>query len=276
MSKKGKRERRKTDTWREKTWYDIYAPKSFKNQYIGKIVGKNPDFILNRTIETLLYDFTGDFHDITTVLRFRVLKVEGNSCETYLVGHQLTKDFIRSLIRKGVSKVQMINNYKTVDNYIYRITSACTTIKKARSSQIVTIRRIIDDILNSFARDLKHEKFIRGMIYGEFSHQMKRVAKTIYPLFEAVIIKSKLISSPSLEDQEAPPKEEDFEIIEPEIRRTVKSQIARAKRVNVQKLTYKKQRAEKMKSAQKEKVEQEVSDKKIEENINEEVVEVEK
>lgn len=276
MSKKGKRERRKTDTWREKTWYDIYAPKSFKNQYIGKIVGKNPDFILNRTIETLLYDFTGDFHDITTVLRFRVLKVEGNSCETYLVGHQLTKDFIRSLIRKGVSKVQMINNYKTVDNYIYRITSACTTIKKARSSQIVTIRRIIDDILNSFARDLKHEKFIRGMIYGEFSHQMKRVAKTIYPLFEAVIIKSKLISSPSLEDQEAPPKEEDFEIVEPEIRRTVKSQIARAKRVNVQKLTYKKQRAEKMKSAQKEKVEQEVSDKKIEENINEEVVEVEK
>jgi len=276
MSKKGKRERRKTDTWREKTWYDIYAPKSFKNQYIGKIVGKNPDFILNRTIETLLYDFTGDFHDITTVLRFRVLKVEGNSCETYLVGHQLTKDFIRSLIRKGVSKVQMINNYKTVDNYIYRITSACTTIKKARSSQIVTIRRIIDDILNSFARDLKHEKFIRGMIYGEFSHQMKRVAKTIFPLFEAVIIKSKLISSPSLEDQEAPPKEEDFEIVEPEIRRTVKSQIARAKRVNVQKLTYKKQRAEKMKSAQKEKVEQEVSEKKIEENINEEVVEVEK
>jgi len=276
MSKKGKRERRKTDTWREKTWYDVYAPKSFKNQYIGKIVGKNPDFILNRTIETLLYDFTGDFHDITTVLRFRVIKVEGNSCETYLVGHQLTKDFIRSLIRKGVSKVQMINNYKTVDNYIYRITSACTTIKKARSSQIVTIRRIIDDILNSFARDLKHEKFIRGMIYGEFSHQMKRVAKTIFPLFEAVIIKSKLISSPSLEDQEAPPKEEDFEIVEPEIRRTVKSQIARAKRVNVQKLTYKKQRAEKMKSAQKEKVEQEVSDKKIEENINEEVVEVEK
>jgi len=276
MSKKGKRERRKTDTWREKTWYDVYAPKSFKNQYIGKIVGKNPDFILNRTIETLLYDFTGDFHDITTVLRFRVIKVEGNSCETYLVGHQLTKDFIRSLIRKGVSKVQMINNYKTVDNYIYRITSACTTIKKARSSQIVTIRRIIDDILNSFARDLKHEKFIRGMIYGEFSHQMKRVAKTIFPLFEAVIIKSKLISSPSLEDQEAPPKEEDFEIVEPEIRRTVKSQIARAKRVNVQKLTYKKQRAEKMKSAQKEKVEQEVSEKKIEENINEEVVEVEK
>lgn len=276
MSKKGKRERRKTDTWREKTWYDVYAPKSFKNQYIGKIVGKNPDFILNRTIETLLYDFTGDFHDITTVLRFRVIKVEGNRCETYLVGHQLTKDFIRSLIRKGVSKVQMINNYKTVDNYIYRIISVCTTIKKARSSQIVTIRRIMDDILNSFARDLKHEKFIRGMIYGEFSHQMKRVAKTIYPLFEAIIIKSKLISSPSLEDQEAPPKEEDFEIVEPEIRRTVKSQIARAKRVNVQKLTYKKQRAEKMKSAEKEKMEKEVSDKKIEENINEEVVEVEK
>jgi len=276
MSKKGKRERKKADTWKEKIWYDVYAPKSFKNQYIGKIVGKNTDFILNRTIETLLYDFTRDFHDITTILRFRVIKVEGNRCETYLVGHQLTKDFIRSLIRKGVSKVQMINNYKTVDNYIYRITSVCTTIKKARSSQILTIRRIIDDILNTFARDLKHEKFIRGMIYGEFSHQIKRVAKTIYPLFEAIIIKSKLISSPSLEDQEAPPKEEDFEIVEPEIRRTVKSQIARAKRVNVQKLTYKKQRAERAKAKGQQNIKQEVSDEKIEEKVNKEIVEVEK
>mgnify|MGYP001119615539 CR=1 FL=1 len=165
MSKRDKKDRAKAkDTWREKEWYDVYAPKSFKNQYIGKIAGKNPDFILNRTIGTLLYDFTRDFNDITTILRFKVIKVEGNRCETYLVGHHLTKDFVRSLIRKGVSKIQMINNYKTSDNFTYRITSICTTIKKARSSQILIIRKIMDDILNTFARDLKHEKFIRGLI----------------------------------------------------------------------------------------------------------------
>jgi small subunit ribosomal protein S3Ae len=253
MSKKEKSDKARTrDAWKEKKIYDVYGPKSFKNQFIGKIIGKNPDYILNRTIESLLYDFTGDYNDITTVLRFKIIKIEGERCETYLVGHKMTKDFVRSLIRKGVSKIQMINNYKTADNYVYRITSICTTIRKARSSQIITIRKIMDDILKSFARDLNHEKFIRGMIFGEFTNQIKRVGKTIYPLNEAIIMKSKIISAPSLEDREAPPKEEEFEIIEPEIRRTVKSQIARAKRVNVQKLTYKKQKAEAVKKEKEE------------------------
>ena len=89
-------------------------------------------------------------------------------------------------------------------------------------------------------------------------------------------MKSKLVSSPSMEDQEAPPKEEELEIVEPEIRRTVKSQIARAKRVNVQKLTYKKQRAERNAAASQEKMKEEVSDETIEEKVNEEIAEVEK
>ncbi len=250
---KGAKKDRKIDKWKSKEWFDVYAPKSFKNQFIGKIAGDNPNSISDRTIETLLYDFTGDFKDITTVLRFKVIKVEGNRCETYLIGHKMTKDYVRSLIRKGVSKIQLINNYTTADKYIYRITSVCTTINKAKSSQIITIRKIMDDIMKTFADDLKHEKFIRGMIYGEFSNQLKRVGKTIYPLFEAIILKSKLISSPSLEDQEAPPKEEEFEIVEPEIKRTVKSQIARAKRVNVQKLAYKKQKADQKKRKEAEK-----------------------
>lgn len=253
MGKKGAKRGGTTtkDLWKEKIWYDVYAPTSFNNQYIGKIVGKNPIFVEGRTVETLLYDFTGDFKDISTVLRFKIIKVEGERCDTYLVGHNMTKDYIRSLIRKDISKVQIISNYKTIDNFIFRLTSVCTTIGKARSSQIVTIRRLMDEILKSFAQDLKHEKFVRGMIYGEFSHQIKRVAKTIYPLFEAIIIKSKLISAPELADMEAPPQEEEFEIVEPEVKRTVKSQIARSKRVNVQKLAFKKQ--QKFKHAEREK-----------------------
>lgn len=266
MSKRAKKDR-KIDTWKSKDWFDVYAPKSFKNQYIGKIAGNNSDFILGRIVETLLYDFTGDFKDITTVLRFKVIKIEGNRCETYLAGHKMTRDFVRSLIRKGVSKIQMIDNYSTADKYIYRVTSVCTTIKKAKSSQIITIRKIMDDILKTFANDLNHEKFIRGMIYGEFSNQLKRVGKSIYPLFEAIILKSKLVSSPSLEDHEAPPKEEEFEIVEPEIRRTVKSQIARAKRVNVQKLAFKNKKAEQEKPETIEKTDEEIPNENLEETI---------
>jgi len=260
MAKKGRKGGSATkDLFKEKIWYDVYAPKSFKELYIGKVIGKSPDYILNRTIENLLFDFTGDYKDISTVLRFKIINVEGERCETYLVGHNMTKDYVRSLIRKGISKVQIINNYKTADNFVYRITSVCTTIGKARSSQILTIRKLMDEIIKTFANDLRHEKFVRGMIYGEFSSQIKRVAKTIYPLHEAIIMKSKLISAPEMVDVEGPPKEEEFEIVEPDIKRTVKSQIARTKRVNVQKLAYKKQQKA-QREEKKEELEEEVQE----------------
>lgn len=93
------------------------------------------------------------------------------------------------------------------------------------------------DILKEFAKSLNHEKFIIGMIYGEFQNQIRRVAKTIYPLSSSTIIKSKLISLPEgAEDKEISP-EEAFEIVEIDVKRSRKSEIKRTERINVKKFT---------------------------------------
>lgn len=109
------------------------------------------------------------------------------------------------------------------------------TIKRARSSQQILIRKIMNEILREFAKSLNHEKFIAGMIYGEFQNQIMRVAKTIYPLSNSVVIKSKLISIPEGgEDKEVP--DDQFEIVEVEVPRSRKSEIKRSERINVKKL----------------------------------------
>ena len=74
------------------------------------------------------------------------------------------------------------------------------------------------------------------MIYGEFQSQIKRVAKTIYPLSNSVVIKSKLISVPEGgEDKETP--DDQFEIVEVDVKRSRKSEIRRSERINVKKLS---------------------------------------
>ncbi|MFX1276314.1 MAG: 30S ribosomal protein S3ae [Promethearchaeota archaeon] len=231
--------RKKKDSFKEKNWYQVIAPKNFKNKIIGEIIGLDNN-VIGRVIETSLYDFTESFKDINLKLKFKVVSIneEASTCQTIFSGHAYSNDFIRALIGRGTSKVQTILNLTTKDQYVFRITTICTTIKRARSSQQILIRKIMSEILKKFAKSLNHEKFVKGMIYGEFQHQVQRIAKTIYPLSSSTVVKSKLISVPEGgEDKEVP--DDQFDIIDVEVKRSRKSEIRRTERINVKKLAQK-------------------------------------
>jgi len=242
MSQKTRKRKAKVKkiSFKDKNWYTVIAPKSFNFREIGEIIGFQNN-ILGRTVEILLYDITHDYTDISLKLRFKIvdLNPEGSSCNSIYWGHQYTNDYIRSLIGRGSSKVQLILNLTTKDKWTFRLTTICTTIRRARSSQQVIIRKIISEILKEFAKNLNHEKFANGIIYHEFENQITRVAKTIYPLSNCTIVKSKITSIPEGgEDKIYVPKEEDFDIVEVEVKRTRKSEIRRTERINVKKYAH--------------------------------------
>ena len=247
MSQKAKKRKpkiRKVD-FRAKNWYSIIAPKSFDYKEIGEIFGVDNN-VIGRTIEALLYDFTNNYRDISLKLKFKIVDVnsEAKKCNSVFLGHEFTNDFVRSLIGRGSTKIAIILNLTTKDKYIFRLTMVCTTIQRARNSQQAIIRKIMLEILKEFANSLNHEKFITGMIYGEIQNQIQRIAKTIYPLSNSTIIKSKLISIPEGGgDKEFVPKNEEFEIIEVDVKRSRKSDIKRTERINVKKFTQNKNRA---------------------------------
>ena len=240
MSQKARKRKAKIKkvSFKDKDWYTVIAPKNFNFKPIGEILGLEGN-LQGRTIENLLYDFTNDYSDISLKLRFKIMEVnpEAKTCKSIFIGHQYTNDYIRSLISRGSSKIQSIINLTTKDQYVFRLTVVCTTIRRARSSQQILIRKIIREILREFARSLNHEKFITGIIFAEFQNQILRVAKTIYPLSSSTVIKSKLIQIPEGgEDKEYVPKETDFDIVEIDVERSRKSEIKRTERINVKKL----------------------------------------
>ncbi|MFW9897975.1 MAG: hypothetical protein ACFFDO_01775 [Candidatus Thorarchaeota archaeon] len=239
MSQKAKKKKKpkvKKVSFKDKDWYEVVSPKIFKFKPIGEIFGIDNN-ILGRTVEAILFDFTNDFNDINLKLRFKInnINAEAKKCDTIFTGHQYTNDFIRSLVGRGSTKIQTIQNLTTKDGFIFRVTTICNTIRRARSSQQIVIRKIMRDILKEFAKSLNHEKFIIGIIYGEFQNQIARVAKSIYPLSNSSIIKSKLISSPEGIKDKAVSPDEMFEIVEVDVKRTRKSEIKRTERINVKK-----------------------------------------
>ena len=234
-----KKAKAKKDRFKDKVWFEVFSPKSFNNKSIGEIIGFENNLI-GRVLETSLYDFTDSFRDINLKIKFRIVSVnaEAKTCKSIFSGHSYSNDFVRSLIGRGTSKVQTIINLTTKDNYIFRLTTVCSTIKRARSSQQVLIRKIMDEILKEFAKLLNHEKFVKGMIYGEFKHQIQRIAKSVYPLSNSTISKSKLVSIPEGGEDTLVPDNE-FDIVEVEVKRSRKSEIRRTERINVKKLARK-------------------------------------
>jgi small subunit ribosomal protein S3Ae len=239
MSQKSKRKRRpkaKKVSYKDKSWFTCFAPKSFNYKELGQVIGFESN-VIGRTIDNLLFDFTDDYNDINLKLKFKTTDVnpETKKCSTMFIGHEYTSDFVRSLVGRGSTKITSIENFTTKDEFVYRLTTVAVTIRRARSSQQILIRRIMRDVLREFAKSLNHEKFIKGIIEGEFERQIERIAKTIYPLSDCKIIKSKLISVPEGgEDKEVPDSK--FDIVEIDVERSRKSEIKRSERVNVKKL----------------------------------------
>lgn len=199
---KRKSRRKAIDTWKTKIWYEVYAPKTFKEMFLGSVPSSDSKNVMGRIIEVLLYDITNNFRHTTTKLRFRITNVVGEKCYTRLIGMELTRDYIRSVIHRGTSRIDGIFNYTTADGFIYRASTFVITRRRAKRSQKKTIRKIMFQVISEFAKNMPHDRFVRGVIFGKFALNVAKIAKTIYPLKECQIRKIKVVKMPdNVEDQ---------------------------------------------------------------------------
>ena len=107
MSRRARRVKaRVRDKWRLKKWFTVVAPPAFGEAFLGTTPADDPLKLIGRVMETTLYDLTGDFMHVHIRLYFQIVRVEGEKCLTRFKGHELARDYIRSLIRRRSSKVQ--------------------------------------------------------------------------------------------------------------------------------------------------------------------------
>jgi len=105
LSKAAKKVR---DKWRAKEWYDVYAPAYFGEKKVASIPCSDPTKLIGRVVETTLYDITNDFSHQSQKLYFLAVRVKGTRAETILKGHEYSADYLRSLVRRGSTRIDAI------------------------------------------------------------------------------------------------------------------------------------------------------------------------
>jgi len=181
------------DKWRSKTWYMVMAPPYFGNTELGGVPAEEQEKLVGRTIDATLYDVTGDFSHQYLKMYFQINEVDGKTAHTIFKGHEYSRDYLRSLVRRRTTKVDGLFKVTTKDGFNLRVAVSAFTLSRVKTSQERDIRAIMAKIIKEKAANLTIDQFAQEMVLGKIASDIYNEAKKIAPLRHVGIRKSKLI-----------------------------------------------------------------------------------
>ena len=182
------------DKWRSKAWYTVVAPPYFGNVELGAIPADETEKLIGRVIEATLYDITGDFAHQYMKIYFQITSVEGKTARTMFKGHEYSRDYLRSLVRRRTTKVDGIFNVSTKDGYRLRVAICAFTLSRIKTSQEEAIRKIMAKIVEEKSKALTMDQFVQEMVLGKIASDIYNEAKKVVPLRHVGVRKSKLLT----------------------------------------------------------------------------------
>jgi len=185
------------DKWRGKSWYNVVAPSFFGNVDLGAVPAETTDMLIGRVVEATLYDITSDFSHHYLKMFFQISEMDGKTAKTMFKGHEYSRDYLRSLVRRRTTKVDGLFNLTTKEGYKLRIAVSALTLSRIKTSQEKIIRNIMVKIIKEKAAALTMDQFVQEMVLGKIASDIYNESKQVAPLRHVGIRKSKLIGSPA-------------------------------------------------------------------------------
>ncbi|MEK6821942.1 MAG: 30S ribosomal protein S3ae [Thermoproteota archaeon] len=189
-----RRKGRVKDKWREKKWVTVSAPDSFNNVPIAYVPITDDENALGRVLEVTLYDILkGDPSQHQYKMYFQINKVEGDKATTIFKRYEYSKEFLRSLIRRGSSRINFIIDIKTKDGYVFRIKVLALTHRQLNTSRKHALRLIAKDVINNTIPQMTVDQFVQATCYSKINSDIMAAFKKVIRVRHVGLEKVKLI-----------------------------------------------------------------------------------
>ena len=189
-----RRKGRIKDKWREKRWVNVSAPDAFNNVPIAYVPITDDENASGRVIEITLFDILkGDPSQHQYKLYFQINKVDGENASTIFKRFEYSKEFLRSLVRRGSSKINFIIDIKTKDGYIFRVKIIALTYRPLNTSRKHALRIIARDVINNTVPEMTIDQFVQATVYSKINSDLMAAFKRVIKVRHVGLEKVKLI-----------------------------------------------------------------------------------
>ena len=189
-----RRKGRIKDKWREKRWVNVNAPDSFNNVPIAYVPITDDENASGRVIEITLFDILkGDPSQHQYKLYFQINKVDEENASTIFKRFEYSKEFLRSLVRRGSSKINFIIDIKTKDGYVFRVKIIALTHRPLNTSRKHALRIIARDVINNTVPEMTIDQFVQATVYSKINSDLMAAFKRVIRVRHVGLEKVKLI-----------------------------------------------------------------------------------
>ena len=189
-----RRKGRVKDKWREKRWVTVNAPDSFNNVPLAYVPITDDENAKGRVLEVTLYDILkGDPSQHQYKIYFQIDKIDGDKATTIFKRYEYSKEFLRSLVRRGSSKISFSIDVKTKDGYIFRIKVIALTHRQLNTSRQHALRLLAKDVINKTIPNMTIDQFVQATCYSKINSDIMAAFKKVIRVRHVGLEKVKLI-----------------------------------------------------------------------------------
>ena len=124
---------------------------------------------------------------------FQLDKVDDDKASTIFKRFEYSKEFLRSLVRRGSSKINFIIDAKTKDGFVFRIKVIALTHRQLNTSRKHDLRLIARDTINKTVPELEIDQFVQATCYGKINSDIMAATKKVIRIRHIGLEKVKLI-----------------------------------------------------------------------------------
>lgn len=176
----------------KKQWFKIKAPKTFGGGVIGSTPAVDENQLIGRVVEMALPDISKKYNQFHISLKFRITDVN-EKAETELVGHEMQKERIYRMIRRGKRKVTAMGNFKTKDGVLLRVKTVFTLIRRVNTSLKDKARAKALEVIKKEAEKSTMEDLMKTIISYDLSKKIKSSVDKVYPCSGVEVYRSKVL-----------------------------------------------------------------------------------
>jgi small subunit ribosomal protein S3Ae len=177
-----RKEGKAVDIWKKKRWYQLIAPKTFRETVLGETPALEPQLLMGREAKLSLTSVTNDMKKQNISVSFVVQKVQGEKAFTELKSYELAPSFIKRLVRRGRDRIDDTYKIETLDKVKVTIKPFMITSTNVKSSIITLLRKTAATELKRKFENLNYNELVSLLVFGRIHEEVYRMLKRIYPI----------------------------------------------------------------------------------------------